>query len=92
MNDYNLGFIGDNLIRTHVFETVKKYRFAINLSDFNKNLIDPIKLTFDFKIYGKTIAEIIESEALCQIDKSNTNRIGYFLPCCNTELIDIKLL
>ena len=67
MSDYNLGFISDDLIRKHVFETVKKYRFAINLSDFNKNLIDPIKLTFDSKIYGKTISEIIESEALRQI-------------------------
>lgn len=78
MNNYNLGFISDDLIRAHVLETVKKYRFSINLRDFNKNLIDPIKLTFDSKVYGKTISEIIESEALRQIDKSNTNHIGYF--------------
>ena len=78
MNSYNLGFISDDLIKKHVFETVKKYKFSINLLDFNKNLIDPIKLTFDSKIYGKTIAQIIESEALRQIDKSNTNHIGYF--------------
>ena len=78
MNNYNLGFISDDLIKKHVLETVKKYRFSINLSDFNKNLIDPIKLTFDSKIYGKTIAQIIESEVLRQIDKSNTNHIGYF--------------
>lgn len=78
MNNYNLGFISDALIRQHVLETVKKYRFSINLKDFNKNLIDPIKLTFDSKIYDKTIAEIIESEVLRQIDKSNTNHIGYF--------------
>lgn len=78
MNNYNLGFISDSLIKRHVLETVKKYRFSINLKDFNKNLIDPIKLTFDSKIYGKTIAEIIENEVLRQIDKSNTNHIGYF--------------
>ena len=78
VNSYNLGFISDDLIRKHVLETVKKYRFSINLNDFNKNLVDPIKLTFDAKVYGKTIAQIIESEALRQIDKSNTNHIGYF--------------
>ena len=78
MNNYNLGYISDDLIKKHVLETVKKYRFSINLKDFNKNLIDPIKLTFDSKIYGKTIAQIIDSEVLRQIDKSNTNQIGYF--------------
>ncbi len=78
MNNYNLGYISDDLIKKHVLETVKKYRFSVNLKDFNKNLIDPIKLTFDSKIYGKTIAQIIDSEVLRQIDKSNTNHIGYF--------------
>ena len=51
---------------------------VINLEDFNKNLIDPIKLTFDAKVYGKSFEEIIESECIRQIDKSNTNHIGYF--------------
>lgn len=78
MNGYNLGFITDVLIRKHVLETVRKYRFSINLDDFNKNLVDPIKLTFDSKVYRKTIAQIIENETLRQIDKSNTNHIGYF--------------
>lgn len=78
MNYYNLGFISDELIKKHVFATVKKYRFSINLKNFNNNIIDPIKLTFDAKIYNKTISQIIESEALRQIDKSNTNHIGYF--------------
>ena len=50
----------------------------INLKEFNKNLIDPIKLTFDSKVYGKSIEEIIESESIRQMDKSNSNNIGYF--------------
>lgn len=75
---YGLDFISDDDIFNHVKETVGKYRFEINLKDFNSNLIDPIKLTFDSKVYGKTIEEIIESEAVRQIDKSNTNHIGYF--------------
>lgn len=75
---YGLAFLSDENIYSHVKETIDKYRFTINLNEFNKNLIDPIKLTFDSKVYGKSIEEIIESESLRQIDKSNTNHIGYF--------------
>ena len=78
MRRYGLGFILDEDLFAHVKETVEKYRFKIDLKRFNKNLIDPIKLTFDAKVYGKTIEEIIESEIIRQIDKSNTNHIGYF--------------
>ncbi|AFZ02642.1 Restriction endonuclease, type II, Eco47II [Calothrix sp. PCC 6303] len=78
MRDYNLGFISNENIYNHVQETIKKYRFSIDLIEFNKNLIDPIKLTFDAKVYRKSIEFVIESEVLRQIDKSNTNHIGYF--------------
>jgi hypothetical protein len=78
MHNYNLGFISDEAILEHVTGTLEKYRFSIDLKKFNKNLIDPIKLTFDAKIYGKDISDIIESEFLRQLDKSNTNHIGYF--------------
>lgn len=53
MNKYNLGFISDEDIYNHVKTTVLQYRRNIDLKDFNKNIIDPIKLTFDAKIYGK---------------------------------------
>jgi len=75
---YNLSFISDENLFTHVKETVEKYRFGINLKTFNKNLIDPIKLTFDSKIYSKSLEETIELEIIRQMDKSNTNHIGYF--------------
>ena len=75
---YGLTFIDDKSLFLHVKETVNKYRFKINLKEFNKNLIDPIKLTFDSKVYGQTLEDIIESESVRQIDKSNTNHIGYF--------------
>ncbi|CAA6821015.1 MAG: type II restriction enzyme eco47ii [uncultured Sulfurovum sp.] len=78
MNHYNLSFISDKDLFNHVKETVEKYRFKIDLKKFNKNLIDPIKLTFDSKIYNKSIEEIVESEIIRQMDKSNTNYIGYF--------------
>jgi len=78
MREYNLSFIDDRDLFNHVKETIEKYRFSINLKEFNKNLVDPIKLTFDSKVYGKTIEEIIEMESVRQMDKSNSNHIGYF--------------
>lgn len=76
--NYNLGFISDEAIYEHVKLTVESYRREITLSQFNENIVDPIKLTFDSKVYGKTIREAIEDECFRQIDKSNSNRIGYF--------------
>lgn len=78
MRDYNLGFISNKAIYEHVKRTVESYRREITLSQFNENIVDPIKLTFDSKVYGKTVREAIEDECFRQIDKSNGNRIGYF--------------
>lgn len=75
---YNLGFISDEAIYEHVKKTVESYRREITLAQFNENIVDPIKLTFDSKVYGKTIQQAIEDECFRQIDKSNSNRIGYF--------------
>lgn len=75
---YNLGFISDGDIFQHVKDTVQLYRTTIKLKEFNANIVDPIKLTFDSKVYDKSIEEIIESECIRQIDKSNNNTIGYF--------------
>ncbi len=78
MKDYKLGFISNQNIFDHVKNTVNQYRRSINLKEFNKNIIDPIKLTFDSKIYGQTMRQTIESECIRQIDKTNNNCIGYF--------------
>ena len=78
MKKYDLKFISDHDIYGHVKATVLKYRFQIDLEAFNKNLLDPIKLTFDAKVYKKTIEAVLESEIIRQMDKSNTNHIGYF--------------
>lgn len=75
---YNLGFISDKDIYEHVKNTVEAYRREITLEQFNDNIIDPIKLTFDANVYGKTIQQAVDDECFRQIDKSNTNRIGYF--------------
>jgi hypothetical protein len=78
MRNYNLTFIDNQALFNHVEDTVLKYRFSMDLKQFNKNIIDPIKLTFDTKVYNKTMRELIDSEIIRQIDKSNTNHIGYF--------------
>lgn len=78
MKKYNLDFISDNDLFNHVYETVKSYSFSMDLKKFNKNLIDPIKLTFDAIVYNQEYKETIENEVLRQLDKSNSNLIGYF--------------
>lgn len=75
---YGLTFISDEDLFNHVKSTVEKYRAVICLKDFHKNIIDPIKLTFDARIYKQTWDEVIESEIIRQLDKSNNNHIGYF--------------
>lgn len=78
MRKYDLEFINDSDFFNHVKDTVSKYRFQIDLNKFSKNLVDPIKLTFDSKVYNKQIDDVIENEIIRQMDKSNTNHIGYF--------------
>lgn len=78
MRTYGLPFIHDLDFYNHVLDTVSKYRFEINLKKFNRNLLDPVKLTFDAKVYDLPIERVIEREVARQIDKSNTNHIGYF--------------
>lgn len=78
MSKYNLSFISDENLLSHVKETIEKYSFSMDLKKFNSNIIDSIKLTFDTKVYGKTIEEIINTEILRQLDKSNSNVLGYF--------------
>ncbi len=78
MKDYGLSFISNEDFYNHTKDTVEKYRFQVDLAKFNENLIDPIKLTFDSKVYNKDIQSVIESEIVRQVDKSNTNHIGNF--------------
>jgi hypothetical protein len=78
MNEYNLKFISDKDLYEHVSKTVQEYSFEMDLKKFNKNLIDPIKLTFDSIVYGQSYEDTIENEVLRQLDKTNSNLIGYF--------------
>lgn len=80
---YGLSFINDADLLNHVADTVKKYRFKIDLNELNKNLLDPVKLTFGSLVYHNSadnaaLKEVLHNEVTRQIDKSNTNHIGYF--------------
>ncbi len=77
MKNYKLGFISNEDIFNHVKNTVLQYSTNINLKDFNKNIIDPIKLTFDAKVYGRSIKEVVIAECIRQMDKHNNNHVGY---------------
>lgn len=48
---YNLNFISDVDLFNHVKEAVEVYSASMDLKKFNKNLVDPIKLTFDKIVY-----------------------------------------
>ncbi|MBS9766149.1 MAG: Eco47II family restriction endonuclease [Flavobacteriaceae bacterium] len=75
---YHLDFISDRDLYNHTLETVEKYSFEMDLKKFNQNLIDPIKLTFDSIVYNQNLKTTIENEVLRQLDKTNSNLIGYF--------------
>lgn len=78
MRKYGLSFITDSDLYEHTLNTVKQFRTVITLSDFNKNIVDPIKLTFDAHVYKKSIEEVIEAEVIRQLEKTNENLIGHF--------------
>jgi hypothetical protein len=77
-HDYKLDFIDSEDLFNHVKNTVLGYSFKMDLKSFNSNLIDPIKLTFDSIVYGQGIEKTIDNEVLRQLDKTNSNLIGYF--------------
>ena len=78
---WNINFISREDFKSHVANTIKTYDAtlkSIGLAKFNSNIVDPIKLTFDSKVYRKDIEQIIRDEIGRQRDKTNTNAIGYF--------------
>lgn len=78
MREYGLNFISDADLFNHVKGTIEEYSFSISLKDFNSNVIDPIKFTFDSLVYEQSMEQTIENEVLRQLDKTNSMFIGYF--------------
>lgn len=75
---YGLSFITDKDLREHTLTTVSKFRTGMTLAEFRKNIVDPIKLTFDAHVYKRSISEVIDAEIIRQLNKTNENLIGYF--------------
>ena len=78
---WEIPFITEEDFQLNIENAVKEYFNAIKSVDlvkFNSNLIDPIKLIFDMKIYNKSPETLIEDEINRQIDRTNSNTIGYF--------------
>lgn len=78
---YSLKFIRQKDFEKHVVEAVEQYKHclrSIDLKEFNKNIIDPIKLLFDKNVFKQEFEDIIRFEIQRQRDKSNNNIIGYF--------------
>jgi len=78
---WNLDFISKEDYENHVTKTIEKYIKVINdisFKEFNKNIVDPIKFTFDIFLSGINDHELIKFEINRQIDKKISNLIGYF--------------
>lgn len=78
---WNLNFITRNDLKEHIKNTIATYEKTldgIDLSRFNSNIVDPIKMVFDSKVYRKSFEEVIKDELVRQRDKTNSNAIGYF--------------
>lgn len=90
---WELSFISENDFRNHVKATIDKYGEKLesfDLTRFNKNIIDPIKMIFDKTVYQSSWETIVSNEIFRQRDKSNNNDIGYFhqrifqyIKCCH---------
>ena len=77
-NKYKLSFISDDDLMEHTLETVSQFRSGMTLDILCRNVVDPIKLTFDVHVYKQSIEQVVESEVIRQLNKSNENLIGYF--------------
>ena len=78
---WNLKFITRENLKQHIKNTISTYEKTldgIDLSKFNSNIVDPIKMVFDSKVYRKDFEEVIKDELVRQRDKTNSNAIGYF--------------
>ena len=78
---WNLKFISRKDLKEHIRNTIATYERTldgIDLAKFNDNIIDPIKMVFDSKVYRKSFEEVIKDELVRQRDKTNSNAIGYF--------------
>ncbi|WP_455478740.1 Eco47II family restriction endonuclease [Bartonella sp. B10] len=56
----------------------KNIDLELILLNFIQTFPIQLKLTFDTKVYRKSIKEVIKIESTCQMDKTNNNNIGHY--------------
>src|SRR5699024_11979643 len=79
--EWNMDFIKKEDYKKHVkeyFELISSSKNASTVEEFNRNIIDPIKMTFTYFTTGENKEFLIESELNRQVDKTINNHIGYF--------------
>ena len=79
-NDY-LTWISNKDIKKVIFQLLtgyKEFLQGFNWNSIFRNVIDPVKMTFDQKFLGKEVKNLIETEVLRQLDKTRINAVGYF--------------
>ena len=73
--------ISNKDIKKVIFQLLTGYKEFLQSFNWNsifRNVIDPVKMTFDQKFLGKEVKNLIETEVLRQLDKTRTNAVGYF--------------
>ena len=82
MNHHDhLTWISNKNIKKVIFQLLTLYKESLQNFNWNsifRNVIDPVKMTFDQKFLGKEVKDLIETEVLRQLDKTRNNAIGYF--------------
>ena len=81
---WSLTFISEDDLHWHVIETIKKYGDKLksyNISRFNNNIVDPIKLIFDKTVYHYTWEEIINANfnSKLQLKIANSRGISFVM-------------
>lgn len=75
---YGLGFISDKDLFDHVHATISKLQMSMDLAKFEKNLIDPIKMTIELHAYQMTPESAVDREIARQLGKKVESAIGWF--------------
>ncbi len=79
--DWDIDFISHDTFKSYVREVIVNYCQKLksyDINEFNRNIIDPIKLIVDKYVYDDDWSQIIDNEIFRQRDKSTDNDIGYF--------------
>lgn len=76
MNDLN--FIKTSDLEKIIENLWDIYTKSMDIKNIYKNIIDPIKMHFDYYFLNRTIKDLLYFEILRQQDKTRTNAIGYF--------------